>query len=108
MRSDRIETTCLFRGAFFLSKGCELKKIRIKDTGRHYASLVITGEGIDKLNLEYQKGGVLINVLLFKESLNYLKDELFNTLREDEERREAKRRYGYDRKRKSRAHQAYS
>ncbi|MDY7037193.1 MAG: hypothetical protein SV375_13640 [Thermodesulfobacteriota bacterium] len=99
MKKHRLETTDIFRGAFFLCNGGDLSGIRLKDNGKRIASFMIRGEGLDKLDKDYRNGQALVNPLQFRESLNHLRDVLFNTLRERGGTR-------YDRKRKDRGNQA--
>jgi hypothetical protein len=51
------------------------------------------------LDKQYRDGQALVNPLQFRESLNHLRDILFNKLRENGGTR-------YDRERKDRGHQA--
>ena len=100
MNKHRLETTDIFRGAFFLCKGGDLSGIRLKDNGKRIATFMIRGEGLDKLDKDYRNGLALVNPLQFRESLNHLRDILFEELRENEGRTR------YDRKRKDRGNQA--
>ena len=78
-----LETTDIFRGAFFLCRGAELSGIRFRKNGKRIATFLITGKGLDKLDRDYRNGQALVNPLQFRESLNHLRDILFNKLRED-------------------------
>ncbi|MBW1825310.1 MAG: hypothetical protein JRI87_12305, partial [Deltaproteobacteria bacterium] len=49
MERSSVETTDIFRGAFFLCKGGDLCEITIKGNGRRIASFLIQGNGLDKL-----------------------------------------------------------
>jgi hypothetical protein len=91
------ETTDIFVGAFFLSKGGDLCGIRIKDAARGIAAFEIAGNDLDRLDQEYRSGTALVNPVSLRESLNLLRDMLFD-LRE--RRRD-------DRTRTNRRHQAY-
>ena len=114
MNKHRLETTDIFRGAFFLCNGGDLSGIRLKDNGKRIATFMIRGEGLDKLDKDYRNGLALVNPLQFRESLNHLRDILFNTLRENNPasshpRRDyaaAKGGTRYDRKRENRGNQA--
>ncbi len=99
MNTSTFETTDLFRGAFFLSKGGKLSNIRIRNNGKRIASFLFTGHDLDQLEREYRSGQALVNPLQYRESLNYLRDILFEKLQENEERER------YDRKRKNRSAQ---
>jgi hypothetical protein len=72
-----IETTDIFIGAFFLSQGGSLSGIRIKDTVKGIAAFQIEGENLERLGSEYGAGKALVNPLTLRESLNHLRDVLF-------------------------------
>ena len=93
----RYETTDIFIGAFFLCKGGDLLGIRIKDAARGIAAFEISGNDLDRLDQEYRSGKALVNPVHLRESLNLLRDMLFDL-------RETRRRD--DRKRKNRGNQA--
>lgn len=96
----RLETTDIFRGAFFLCKGGDLTEIRIRNNGKRIASFLFTGSDLARLDKDYRNGQALVNPVQFRESLNHLRDILFERLRDTGETR-------YDRKRKDRGHQNY-
>jgi hypothetical protein len=105
LNPHRLETTDIFRSAFFLCKGGDLCKIMIKDNGKRIATFLIRGKDLDRLDKEYRNGQALVNPLEFRESLNHLRDILFNTLRDPascEHYAAAKRRTRDDRERKDR------
>ncbi len=112
MNTTSLETKDIFRGAFFLCEGSDLSEVRIRNNGKRVATFLITGKDLDKLDRDYRSGQTLVNPLQFRESLNHLRDILFEKLREydpaSRERYAAARgrmRNG-DRKRKDRIHQA--
>lgn len=80
--SHSLETTDIFRGAFFLCKGGDLCGVRVKENGKRIATFLIRGHGLDKLDKEYRNGQALVNPLQFRESLNHLRDILFEKLRD--------------------------
>ena len=100
MNTTSFETKDIFRGAFFLSCGGDLSDVRVRNNGRRIATFLITGKNLDKLDRDYRSGKALVNPLQFRESLNHLRDILFEKLRENERRT----RHG-DRKRANRDHQ---
>jgi len=102
LKANSLETTDIFRGAFFLCQGGELSEIRFRNNGSRIATFLIRGEGLNKLDKAYRNGQALVNPLQFRESLNHLRDILFEKLRETE-----KGRYENDRKRKDRSHQEW-
>jgi len=84
LKASSLETTDIFRGAFFLCRGAELSGIRFRRNGKRIATFLITGEGLDRLDKQYRNGQALVNPLQFRESLNHLRDILFEKLREGE------------------------
>jgi len=110
---NSLETTDIFRGAYYLCRGGELSGIRFRRNGKRIASFLFTGRGLDKLDKQYRDGQALVNPLQFRESLNHLRDILFEKLREQDDRAEShlRRDYAttrgerYDRKRKNRGYQ---
>ncbi len=83
MERNSLETTDIFRGAFFLCKGGDLCGIQMKGNGKRIAYFQIKGEGLARLDKEYRAGRSLVNPLQFRESLNHLRDMLFEKLRSD-------------------------
>lgn len=97
-----LETTDIFRGAFLLASGGDLTGIRVRGNGKRIASFLITGKDLDRLDRQYRSGQALVNPLQLRESLNHLRDVMFDKLRGNEGRA----RYD-DRKRGDRSHQAW-
>jgi hypothetical protein len=97
-----LETTDIFRGAFFLASGGDLDEIRVHNNGKRIATFLITGEDLDRLDRDYRCGRALVNPVQLREALNHLRDVMFKKLRDCERRT----RYG-DRKRGDRGHQAW-
>lgn len=102
MNTSTLETTDMFRGAFFLCMGGYLTDITFRINGKQTATFVFNGPNLHKHDKEYRNGHALVNPLQFKEALNHLRDVLFNKL--NEERNPETR---YDRSRKDRHHQKY-
>jgi hypothetical protein len=110
-----IETTDIFRSAFFLCKGGRLAGLRIREDNHRTVTFTIEGEDIGRLNLDYYKGQALVNPVLLRETLNHLKDVMFMRLREsacaeapadrDNPILEAERRLRDDRERENRGDQ---
>lgn len=112
MKVKQLETTDIFRGAFFLCNGGDLRDIRVRSNGKRIATFLITGHGLDKLDRDYRAGRALVNPVQLRESLNHLRDVLFETLRQhDPASRKrhtgAKERTRYDRKREDRSHKTW-
>ena len=101
MNTNSLETTDLFRGAYLLCKGGDLCEIKIKNNGRRIASFLIKGKGLDKQDRAYRNGQAMVNPLQLRESMNHLRDILFEKLQENEGR------LRYYRKRKNRSHQEW-
>jgi hypothetical protein len=100
LKTNRLETTDIFRGAFLLCSGGDLTGVRVRSNGKRIATFLIAGEDLDRLDRDYRLGKALVNPLQLRESLNHLRDVMFEKLREYEGRT----RYG-DRKRANRDHQ---
>ncbi len=121
MAKSSLETTDIFRGAFFMCMGGDLSDIRIRNNGKQIASFLFTGPELHKHDKAYINGHALVNPVQFREALNHLRDILFENLRKNSpssrERYAAanpssRKRYAeikegtrYDRKRKDRFHQ---
>jgi hypothetical protein len=99
---NTVEVTDLFKSAFFLCMGGRLHQVRVRDNGRRIATFLIAGAGLDKLDSDYRCGRALVNPVQLRESLNHLRDVMFDKLRQYEGRT----RYD-DSKRDHRASQAY-
>ena len=97
-----VEVTDLFRGAFLLCMGGRLDQVRVRNNGRKIATFLITGPDLDRLDSDYRAGRALVNPVQLRESLNHLRDVMFENLRKSEGRE----RYG-DRKRGDRGHKAW-
>jgi hypothetical protein len=81
------ETTDIFLGAFLLSSGGDLSGINFNE--RHIATFMFTGEGLHQLDRDYIKGRALVNPVHLRESLNHLRDLLFDM-------RDRRRRNSYE------------
>ena len=69
------ETTDIFKGAFFLSSGGNLSGISFND--RQIATFTLTGKNLQQLDSDYHTGRALVNPVTLRESLNHLRDILF-------------------------------
>ncbi len=99
MSRSNLETTDIFKGAFYLCMGSDLSDIRFKTNGKQVASFLFTGPDLYKHDSAYVNGRALVNPVQFRTALNHLRDILFEKLR--------KGRYENDRKRAHRAHQEH-
>ena len=92
-----LETTDIFRGAFFLSKGGRLSEVHLSEDNRQIVSFRITGEDLMNLDEDYRTGRATVDPLQLRESLNHLRDVLFRTLRENERNKERRRDEDHER-----------
>lgn len=99
-----LETTDIFRGAYFLCMGGDLADLRFRSNGKQIASFLFTGQDLHKHDKAYRNGHALVNPVQFRESLNHLRDILFEHLRPDETRKD-NRRYENDKTRHHRGDQ---
>ena len=90
-----LETTDIFRGAFFLSKGGRLSGAYLSEDNRQIVSFRIIGENLSELDKDYRDGKATVNPLQLRESLNHLRDILFRTLRDNENERNKERNNNY-------------
>lgn len=90
MSRTSLETTDIFIGAFLLSHGGSLSGIRIKDGARGIAAFRIEGENMERLGDDFGAGKALVDPLRLRESLNHLRDVLFE-FREKGTRYDSKR-----------------
>ena len=111
MRST-LEVTDLFKSAFLLCMGGNLSEVRVRNNGRRIATFLITGPDLERFDNDYRTGRALVNPLELRESLNHLRDIMFEKLRENDPpslklwRTGGRTRHG-DRKRGDRPGQAY-
>ncbi len=100
------ETTDIFRGAFFLSKGGKLSNVHLSEDSRRIVSFQITGDNLSGLDEAYRTGKATVDPLQLRESLNHLRDILFRTLRNnDNERNKERNNNNGDKQRADRYHQ---
>jgi len=81
LKQKAVETTDIFRGAFFLSTGGILEGAYVSQDNRRVVSFKITGENLFDLDQAYRTGKALVNPLQLKESLNLLRETLYRTLK---------------------------
>jgi hypothetical protein len=83
-----LSTENLYLGAFALSQGAELKRVVLsRSNGRTTAVFELEGQDVETLVRTYWEGSAIVNLAQFRESLEGLKDRLFEALRENETRR---------------------
>jgi hypothetical protein len=76
-----VEVTDLFKGAFLLCMGGQLDRVRIRNNGRRIATFLITGPDLARYDSDYRSGRALVNPVQLRESLNHLRDVMFEKLR---------------------------
>ncbi len=84
MDTSSLETTDIFRGAFFMCMGGDLEDIRFRQNGKQIASFLFTGTDLHKHDRDYLNGHALVNPVQFREALNHLRDILFENLRDNQ------------------------
>ena len=99
MPTSHVETTDLFRGAYYLCMGAHFEQIRFRRNGKQTAVFLFAGRDLDKYDHDYRTGEALVNPLQFREALNHLRDILFENLRPP-------RRTRHGRERENRHYQA--
>ena len=73
-----IETADIFRGAYLLTQGARLADTRLV---RNQVRFVIEGEGVTEHDERYRLGQALVNPVQLRETLNLLRDLVFERLR---------------------------
>jgi hypothetical protein len=81
-----VEVTDLYRGAFLLCMGCRLEHVRVRNNGREIATFLITGPDLERIDNDYRTGRGLVNPVALRESLNHLRDVMFEKLNEGRKR----------------------
>ena len=78
----QIRTRDIFHAAFLITRGMQVKEILPDRTiARSKVIFVLGGEGISRLEEEYRSGMVEVNVFSFKESVQLVKDVMFDYIR---------------------------
>jgi hypothetical protein len=75
-----IETADLFRGAYLLTQGARLIDTHV---ARNQVHFVIEGEGVSEHDERYRLGHALVNPVALRETLNLLRDLIFERLRQE-------------------------
>jgi hypothetical protein len=77
-----LDTSDIFKGASLLCLGAELRKV--KRNGRD-VTFSLTGHDLQKADIRYRTGQLQVNPLQLKESLNLLRDFIFENNRDSRE-----------------------
>ncbi len=72
LNTNSLETTDIFRGAFYLCMGGDLADIRVNK--RQIASFIFAGPDLIKHDKAYIKGQALVNPVQFRQALNHLRN----------------------------------
>lgn len=75
-----IETSDIFRGAYLLTQGARLIDTRLS---RGQVRFLIEGEGVTEHDERYRLGHALVNPVALRETLNLLRDLVFERLRQE-------------------------
>lgn len=111
-----LETTDIFKGAFYMCMGGDLADVQFRQNGKQIASFLFSGQDLHQHDKDYMNGRALVNPLQFREALNHLRDILFEKLRAERSAHNATNhakdvagtgRYENDRKRENRAYQGH-
>lgn len=78
--TNAIETADLYRGAYLLCSGGRIGDTRLV---RGQVLFVIEGESVAEEDRRYRTGRALVNPVQLKESVNLLRDMVFERLREE-------------------------
>jgi hypothetical protein len=92
-----VEVTDLFKGAFLLCMGARLDRVQVRTNGRRIATFLITGPDLARHDSDYRAGRALVNPVQLRESLNHLRDVMFDKLRNHEGRKTDDNRANGDR-----------
>ena len=88
----KVSTNDIYESAFLLLKSCELQEIEgTRVNGKIVCNLILTGENINKLQLDYLNGKATANILDLRRMLgqvhswvNSARKKIKNQLREQE------------------------
>lgn len=75
-----LETRDIFRGAYLLTQGARLMETRV---AHGQVTFVMEGEGVVEWDERYRLGLALVNPVALRETLNLLRDLVFERLRQE-------------------------
>ena len=71
--SSLISTTDLYEACFYLLQGFKLEKVEIVNQNRkEMGKFILSGEGIQKVQLDYFNAEAVVNLLEFRRTYNQL------------------------------------
>ena len=83
--SDEVRVRDLFEAAYLLCQGCDLADMTITGTnGRKVVTFLIAGAGVREGSTAYRTGHATASVPLIKLTIDHLKDQMFDAIRERE------------------------
>lgn len=83
--SDEVRVRDLFEAAYLLCQGCDLADMTITGTnGRKVVTFVLAGDAAREGSAAYRTGRATANVGLLKLTIDRLKDQMFDAIRERE------------------------
>ena len=83
--SDEVQIRDLFEAAYLLCQGCDLADMTItRNNGRKVVTFVIAGVGAHEGSTAYRTGRAMANVPMIKLTIDRLKDQMFDAIRERE------------------------
>jgi hypothetical protein len=90
MKSPDITISDLYEGAYLLCRGFQLNRITvIGSNGKKLCAFTFRGEGAQRASDEYKQGRATANVALLKFTMEKLKDQMFEKIREHEKKARA-------------------
>lgn len=81
---EKVETGDLFKGAYFLCRGGRL--LGTEYSGRDHILFIIEGENLTVEDMRFRTGAATVNPLQLRETLNYLRDVVFEKTRTEKRR----------------------
>ena len=80
---NAIESRDIYKGAYFLCRGHRIASVH---QSQGQVSFIFEGNNIIEEDIKYRTGKALINPVQLKETLNYLRDLVFEKLRSENKR----------------------
>lgn len=81
--NEKIKSTDIFLGAYLITEGYYLEAMHQGDSKSKYTiSFEYSGDGIKNAAQEFLMGRATTNVRLYRVSLNFLKDQIHDKMRE--------------------------
>lgn len=85
MREHEVMVRDLYEGAYLMCRGFRIKDLTvIGSNGKKVVTFTFTGDGVREISDEYRVGKATVNVSLLKFTMEKLKDQMFEKIRERE------------------------